>query len=262
MAIRWRLGISTAVLLGAALPASEAPVSISFNTATFNATTGAVAFKEGPYLSWRPRPPPKTIPADGGFTFEVKGGGASSTGPGTDLSGLRAFIGRNIAGATATGPPLNVFPLPSGDLGVRVAATGEDAKVILANLKALEQLGTIRDPAQDPTWRAQPDSSAAAADDFAHLSGSFGATLTDPDQNVPVAGAYILYGPLSPTPWFDPGERPGDDQPPLIVRSDSKGAYSAPLGTLTGPIEIRVAKEGEERGSLVIADAPGTAAPR
>ena len=61
-------------------------------------------------------------------------------------------------------------------------------------------------------------------------------------QGQAIAGAYIIVGPPSPTPVFNPGERDGDDRPPTIMRTGSDGSYSLPLTGLTGPIEIGVAK--------------------
>ncbi len=187
---------------------------------------------------WLGPSPPTTLPINAGFTFEVNGDNAA--------------LNRVLTNPFVFDP--HVYALPIGGYSVSSGA-GANPKETLLKLEELAQ-GAIVNLGTDPVWRIYPEGGAAVAEDTVHISGSFGATLLDPYQKVPVPGAYILYGPLTPTPSFNPGERLGDDQSPRIVRSDGKGAYSALLDGLSGSIEIRVAKGGEERKSFAIADAP------
>ena len=152
----------------------------------------------------------------------------------------------------------HAFRLPDGTYVVSVSA--EEMKTYQITIKNGQ-------PALDPCRRMQPESGpAVAAGSCApgtdglpvgavHVSGSFGATLVGSDGQ-PVPGAYVIYGPPSPTPFFNPGERPGDEQPPTIVRTGSDGSYKAPLAGLSGPIEISVAKGCDTYSTSAIVDGP------
>jgi hypothetical protein len=187
-------------------------------------------------LAW-PESPPKTLPTGEAFTFEVMG----------DAVGLDAVF----ANPFVFDP--HSHALPDGGYIVSSSA-GANAKETLVNLQALVQSGKIVNLEIDPSWHFLPDSPSAETSRAAHLSDSFGATLLEAYRKTPVPGAYILYGPLPPTPFFNPGERQGDDQAPTIVRSDSNGAYRASLGGFSGPIEIRAAKGPDERRAFAIVD--------
>ncbi len=183
--------------------------------------------------------PPKTLPTGDAFTFEVKG----------DAAALDAVF----ANPFVFDP--HSHALPNGGYLVSSSA-GANPSETWTNLQALAQSGKIVNLEVDPSWHFLPDSPAAEANKAVHLSDSFGATLLEPYRKAPVAGAFILYGPLPPTPFFDPGERAGDDLAPTIVRSDSNGAYRASLGGFSGPVEIRVAKGSDERRAFAIVDPP------
>lgn len=100
-------------------------------------------------------------------------------------------------------------------------------------LKSLQNRGVIRnlDSELDVCWRA-----AAGG------------------PSVPVAGAWVLYTPVSPSPSSDPGEREGDDGTPTIARVGRDGTYNAPPGALNGPVEARIAKGCNERTTVTSAD--------
>jgi hypothetical protein len=70
-------------------------------------------------------------------------------------------------------------------------------------------------------------------------------------SSVPVAGSWVLYTPVSPTPSSNPGERPGDEGPPTAVRVGRDGTYTAPPRGRNGPIEMRVAKGWDERTTMI-----------
>jgi hypothetical protein len=94
-----------------------------------------------------------------------------------------------------------------------------------------------------------------------HVSGELGGTLRGPFNDMPVGDGWVQYGPLSPTPFYDPGELPGDEQGPKLARTGADGAYRASLDALAGPLEITAAKDCAQHTTVVIADGAKPAPP-
>jgi hypothetical protein len=70
------------------------------------------------------------------------------------------------------------------------------------------------------------------------------------DPLVPAPGAWVLYTLPSPTPTFNPGDRPGDEGPPAVARVGRDGKYNIPLAQANGSVEVRVAKGCREHTTV------------
>jgi hypothetical protein len=164
-----------------------------------------------------------------------------------------------------------IFPLPawSGfNLGLDAGAKPLDTSDALADLRLS---GSIKAFELDPCWQYYPDAPAQAGGmgcvagepAFEQKAVRYGediqARLSDAYTGKPIADAWVLYGPLSPTPFFDPGEQPGDELPPTFTRTDLDGGYRIPLNGLTGPFEVRVAQGCGSHTTVAIADPAGGA---
>lgn len=161
------------------------------------------------------------------------------------------------------------YRLPEG-LGYGVTSqAGPDPQQTWSELKQLETRGLITDLEWDPCWKFLPESPHTSGcqsgvrtfeEKAVRYEGpSLGASLKASYTGKALAGAWFLYEPELPTPFANPGERPGDDRPPLYTRSDANGTYRAPLDGLSGPLQVGVAKGCEEHSTMVIANAPATA---
>ena len=188
--------------------------------------------------------PPQQLATGEAFTFEVKGDAEA--------------LDRVLANPFVFDP--HSHPLPGGGYIVTSSA-GANAKETWANLQGLSQAGKIVNLEVDPAWHFLPDGVATEPDHVVRIWDTFPETLRDSYRQTPVAGAHIMYGPLQPTPFFNPGERPGDEMAPTIVRSESDGSYRISASGFSGPIEIRAAKGPEERHGLAIVAAPPASIP-
>ncbi|MCB1959655.1 MAG: Plug domain-containing protein [Rhodocyclaceae bacterium] len=96
-----------------------------------------------------------------------------------------------------------------------------------------------------------------------HFGGRLDGVLSNPFDRQPVGGAKVLLGPLSPTPFFDPGPRAGDEGGPILGRTDALGNYRLSLAEVQGaPIELSVAKGCAQHTTVAIADPPTPPTPR
>lgn len=174
-----------------------------------------------------------------------------------------------------TGPSVwnpGMFPLP-GDSGFNLGIdAGTDPLKTRGTLADLSQKGLFWAFEPDPCWKYYPDAAPVARGSgctpgnlpFEQKAVRYGddikSLLSDPYTGKPVSGAWVLYGPLSPTPFFDPGEQPGDELPPTFTRTGSDGGYRISLSGLSGPFEVRVAQGCESHATVAIADTPGITA--
>jgi hypothetical protein len=126
-----------------------------------------------------------------------------------------------------------VIPLEGGAHQVTIDAG--DNPLAESYLRSLATQGLLNSVEWVACWGWEPDPAAARRSS---------------------APATVLYTPVSPSPAFNPGERPGDEQPPTIGRAGSDGAVGAPPVGLAGPVEIRVAKGCAERTTTAVAGGP------
>lgn len=149
------------------------------------------------------------------------------------------------------------FALPDGrGYGVSVAPR-TDPQATWSTLQGLAQQGTITSLERDACMNFLPEGEAIACPPPkkpVRIAGDVSSTLRDARQLVLVDGASVLVQPLSPTPFANPGPRPGDERPPVLVRTGSDGRYQVPVGATSGVIEIGVAKGCEQRTTLAIAE--------
>lgn len=171
-----------------------------------------------------------------------------------------------------------IFPLPAWS-GFNLGLDGGDKPLDTRHALADLQLkGTIKAYELDPCWQYYPDAPSRAEgvgcapgerpfeQKAVRYDGDIQTRLNDAYTGKPVADAWVLYGPLSPTPFFDPGEQPGDDLPPTFTRTGLDGGYRIPLKGLAGAFEIHVAQGCDSHTTVAIADpsggAPGVGATR
>lgn len=158
----------------------------------------------------------------------------------------------------------HAYRLP-GEQGWGVSSrAGPDPATTRVKLEQLGTRGLIADLEWDPCWKFLPESNGwggcqpggRAFEDKAvrYDRLNFGADLKATYSDKALAGAWLLYAPELPTPFFDPGERPGDDLPPLFSRSGVDGRYRVDLNGLDGPLQVGVARECEEHSTVVIAN--------
>ena len=171
-------------------------------------------------------PPPDALPGVQRFNFTTPS--KLDDGHGT-AEEYFTFIVRDNAGLDEV---LALFRTEVVDVyGYQVTITaGNDPDKTRDKLEGLWYRGVIDYVEPDPCWDAAAGGSP-----------------------VPVAGAWILYTPVSPSPSSDPGERAGDEEPPTIVRAGRDGTYTAPPRGLNEPIEMRVAKGCDERTTITSA---------
>lgn len=161
------------------------------------------------------------------------------------------------------------YRLPGG-LGYNVSSlAGPDPVKAWQGLEQLDSRGLITDLEWDPCWKFLPESSTGGgcvpgAQPFqvkaARYTGpDLGASLRASYTDKALDGAWLLYGPLVPTPFADPGEQPGDELPPTFTRTGVDGAYRFSLNGLSGPLQVGVAKGCGEHSTVVIANKPGGA---
>lgn len=157
------------------------------------------------------------------------------------------------------------YRLPDGGYAVS-SASGGNAKETWRGLNELALGGRIRNLEIDPCWKFLPEGAPAARgctpgprsfpEKAVRYSGGFGGTLSDPFTRSPLGNSWVRWGPLSPTPFFDPGERPGDERPPTYTMTGPGGMYRASLDGLAGPFEIDVARGCGSHATVAIADGP------
>ena len=197
--------------------------------------------------------PPRSLATGDRFSYEV---------PGSETNLKQVLAERFVYDPY-------VFKLP-GELGYGVSSAGGPApQETWQALQGLARDGRIRGLELDSCWEFLPNGSRAACTpserpfpDKAHrISGEFSGRLDDRYAQVPLGDAFVYYAPLSPTPFFDPGERPGDERPPTFVRTGADGSYQATLDDSSGPIEIGVAKGCAQHTTVAIAEGPGTKVP-
>ena len=188
------------------------------------------------------------------------------------LSQLRSGpLGTLSGGASSVWNP-GTFPLPDNlgfNMGIDAGADPQKTRGILADLNLNGALGSFE---KDPCWKYYPDASSAAPGNGCNPGGrsfeqkavrysdSISASLRDTYTAMPVSDAWILFGPPPPTPFFDPGEQPGDELPPTFTRTGTDGSYRIPLSGLSGPLEIQVARGCDSHTTVAIADTPGVSA--
>lgn len=195
---------------------------------------------------------PQSLSSGERFSYDVPG----------DESGLQFVIGQ----------PFVVEPswyrLPEGGYAVS-SASGVVPKETWRGLNDLALAGRIRNLEIDPCWKFLPEGAPAAQgcapgpgrfpDKSVRYSSGFGGTLSDPFIKSPLGNSWVRWGPLSPTPFFDPGERSGDDRPPTYTMTGLGGMYRANLDGLTGPFEIDVANGCDSHATVAISDGPSPA---
>lgn len=156
------------------------------------------------------------------------------------------------------------YVLPQGGYGVSTIA-GVQPQETWNGLKQLEMAGGIRYLEKDPCWKFLPEGAAPVnceknAKDFpdnaAHYNGDVAGKLTDTTLNTGLPDGYVRWGPISPTPYFNPGERPGDNLPPTYVMTGGDGSFSLPLNGYAGPIEINALRDCFSQSRVAIADGP------
>lgn len=162
------------------------------------------------------------------------------------------------------------FGLPDGGYQCSSAA-GTDPDGVLGKLNDAQRLGLIQDVELDGCDQFLPESGGTAMgcmtggkrfpEKAVHYSGWLGGTLSNPYSRMPIDDGWVLLNPVSPGPFFDPGWQQGDELGPRIVRSDADGNYRVPLGGLSGPMEITVAKECAQHTTVAIADGLQPATP-
>ncbi len=158
------------------------------------------------------------------------------------------------------------YALPDGQGFNVTSLAGPDPGRTWRSLEGLSQRGLIANLEWDPCWKFLPESAQGGGcmpadkdfpDKAVHYSGlDLSGSLKASYSNKALAGAWLMYEPLTPTPYFDPGDRPGDDQPPQIVRTGADGAFLAPLNGLAGPLQVGVAQGCEEHTTVVVANDP------
>lgn len=158
------------------------------------------------------------------------------------------------------------YHLPDG-LGYSVSSlAGPDPVRTWQGLERLGSRGLITDLEWDPCWKFLPESPTGGgcvsgeqpfqAKAARYTGLDLGASLKASYSDKALDGAWFLYEPLVPTPFADPGERPGDEQPPTYTRTGADGAYRFSLNGLSGPLQVGVARGCDEHSTVVIANDP------
>ena len=194
--------------------------------------------------------PPQSLAVDDRYAFEVP-----------NTSALQAVLAQPYV----TNP--SYFALPGGQGFSVSVAPRSDPQATWNALQGLAQKGTITGLERDPCMQFLPQGQTACTpgaipfpDKAARIGTSVGGVLRGPGKGMPIGGASILVGPLSPTPFANPGPRPGDAQPPTIATTGGDGGYNVPLGTMAGPVEIGVAKGCDDHTTVAVAGTPQTVA--
>lgn len=198
--------------------------------------------------------PPQSLATGDRYSFEVPGPSAALTAV--------------LSDPRATGT--HWFALPGGQGFSASVGAGKDPAATWRWLQGLMQAGRIARLERDPCWRFLPEGSPPAAcnpgerdfpDKAVRLPITLESLLRDAAQMTAIDGAAVLVGPLPPTPFVDPGPRPGDEKPPTLTTTGADGRYAMPVGTMAGPVEIGVAKGCDEHTTVAMGPATVASAP-
>ena len=159
------------------------------------------------------------------------------------------------------------YPLPEGGGYGCSSAAGSEPDKVLSGLDMLQGQGRIVGVERDGCEEWHPETGNPGMgcmqgekrfpEKAVHYSDWIGGTLRDPFTGKPIDNAWVQVNPPSPTPFYDPGPRPGDEKGPTLTRTDGMGTYRTPLNGLAGqPVEIGVAKGCAQHTTVAIADSP------
>lgn len=159
------------------------------------------------------------------------------------------------------------FPLPDKSGYGCSSAAGSSPEIVYNALNLLETQGRIADLEMDGCEQFYPESGNPGMgctqgekrfpEKAVHYPGWVGSALTNSFTGKPIGDAWVQVSPVSPTPFYDPGPRLGDEKGPTLTRTDAMGTYRTPLNGLAGqPFEIGVAKGCTQHTTTAIADAP------
>ena len=159
------------------------------------------------------------------------------------------------------------YGLPDGGGYNCNSAAGSEPKMTYNWLYTQQTHGRIKDLEWDGCEQFHPESGKGDNDCYTgkkkqsekvtHYQGSLDSKLINPVTGQPIDNAWVMAGPLPPTPFYDPGPRAGDEKGPRLGRTDANGNYRVSLGGLDGhPVEINVAKGCSAHTTVAVADPP------